>query len=417
MRLFFSWVLASSMALVGAAQNTWSEEPSRSGEPVGADDWCRRATVRLRADAADGKSSVGSGTVFHRDANACYVLTNAHVAGRRIGATVAVELWNAGHQSRPVEGRMVLASYVPGGERDVAVVRIANENLGAYRPPVVPLAADDCPIAGGRVWSIGCGGGRWPTAFEGFVRRLGQASRTVQFVPMPAGGRSGSALFDWSGGHPRIVGLIAWRSTPDGGHSLDGRDETHGHGIAMTHREVWRALRGQPSTGEAPAVYHVEPSAGVFERDRGSGANRGCPEKFSGNPPGSCPGKLPGICPGKCPHGLSNGEPAGRLFPSLPAGPNGDASPLPWGLDHEGGGRRIRPLGGLRKALSDRFWTRAIEEVWPALVGVLVALHLLQRRLTGLADRLGGWLQSLQPPRRKSRATTPRRRSTKGAKR
>ncbi len=90
---------------------------------------------------------------------------------------------------------------------------------------------------------------RWPRAFEGFAFRLNQSGGdTVHFVPVPAGGRSGSALFDLSGPEPHIVGLIAWRSSAEGDHGLDGRGETHGYGIAMTHQEVWAGLSGRTST-------------------------------------------------------------------------------------------------------------------------------------------------------------------------
>jgi hypothetical protein len=77
---------------------------------------------------------------------------------------------------------------------------------------------------------------------------------------MPAGGRSGSAIFDVNGGEAQIIGLIAWRSTDSGGHGLDGRGETHGYGIAMTHQEVWAGLSGKQTTS---AVLLVPPPDAV----------------------------------------------------------------------------------------------------------------------------------------------------------
>jgi hypothetical protein len=209
-----------------------------------AHDMCREATVRIR-----NGSSMGSGTVFRESSDSFYILTNAHVAGTDLGNRVEVEFWRDGHQSRPVSGDTVAVAYIPRAYRDIAVVRVPKQSLGSYEPPVIPLAGSQDSVNYQNIFSVGCPSGRWPTAFEGFaLRRQANGGDTIHFVPMPAGGRSGSAIFDVQSRRPSIIGLIAWRSTDEGGHGLDGRGETHGYGIAMTHQEVWAGLSGRQTT-------------------------------------------------------------------------------------------------------------------------------------------------------------------------
>jgi len=211
---------------------------------------CREATVRIR-----NGSSMGTGTVFREGDDAFYVLTNAHVAGTTLGNRVQLEFWREGHQSKPVGGETVAVAYIPRAYRDIAVVKVPKSVLGNYKPPVVPLAGSQDSFDYQNIFSVGCPSGRWPTAFEGFaLRRQANGGDTIHFVPMPAGGRSGSAIFDVNGREPTIIGLIAWRSTDEGGHGLDGRGETHGYGIAMTHQEVWAGLSGRQTTASVLLV-------------------------------------------------------------------------------------------------------------------------------------------------------------------
>jgi hypothetical protein len=213
-------------------------------------DTCREATVRIR-----NGNSMGSGTLFRESEEHLYVLTNAHVAGTGLGNRVQVEFWREGHQSRPIEAETVAVAYIPRAYRDIAVVRVDRRALGGYRPPVIPLADSQDSFNYQNIFSVGCPSGRWPTAFEGFaLRRQANGGDTIHFVPMPAGGRSGSAIFDVKGGEAQIIGLIAWRSTDSGGHGLDGRGETHGYGIAMTHQEVWAGLSGKQTTSSVLLV-------------------------------------------------------------------------------------------------------------------------------------------------------------------
>ncbi len=329
-------VLVGMLMIAGLCNAGYCEDPH---------DLCRAATVRIR-----NGSSLGSGTVFRDSDSSLYILTNAHVAGTRLGNPVTCEFWIRGHQSHPIPGITVAVSYVPGGYRDIAVVRIDRSQLQGFRPPVIPLADPNQPASYDALYSVGCPSGRWPTAFEGFsLRREQSAGDTIHFVPMPAGGRSGSAIFDVLGKAPRIVGLIAWRSSEEGGHGLDGRGEGHGFGIAMTHHEVWAGLRGQ----EQPSSQQLLPPRGMVQTQYvqpSPAAPRAPPSgtKGAGEPIRDSPRKdipatgrendvillysdpvavgpnptPPQTMDGDCPGGQCPPSPVppqdGRLFPSLP---------------------------------------------------------------------------------------------------
>lgn len=232
---------------------------------------CHAATVRVRAG-----NSMGSGTVFRETEQACYVLTNAHVVGQRLDARCSVEFWRTGYQSSPVPATVVAVAYAKQGNRDVAVLRVMRAALGGYDPPSIPIAPAEQRPDYRYLYSVGCAAGRWPTSFEGHGIELQQSPASVlKFVPQPAGGRSGSGIFDVSGSWPAIVGLLTWRS--DGGdHSFDGRGEDGGHGMAQTHVEIHAALAGRPQTSR-PLMkidgQYVEPAAYVI---RGVCDGQGC---------------------------------------------------------------------------------------------------------------------------------------------
>ncbi|QDT60634.1 hypothetical protein SV7mr_31580 [Stieleria bergensis] len=250
--LLAAWIIGDSIRSTKAILLALTLAVAAPGFAIAGDlhDTCREATVRIR-----NGNSMGSGTLFRESEEHLYILTNAHVAGTGLGNRVEVEFWKAGHQSRPIEAETVAVAYIPRAYRDIAVVRIDRRALGNYRPPVIPLAGSQDSFNYQNIFSVGCPSGRWPTAFEGFaLRRQANGGDTIHFVPMPAGGRSGSAIFDVNSGEAQIIGLIAWRSTDSGGHGLDGRGETHGYGIAMTHQEVWAGLSGKQTTSSVLLV-------------------------------------------------------------------------------------------------------------------------------------------------------------------
>ncbi len=211
---------------------------------------CIKATVRI--SQRDGRStSWGSGCVFHKDSNSLYILTNHHVSGGQ-GNQVGIEFWLDGHMSKVMPGVVVASRYVEDYHRDIAVVKVQTSLLGGYVPPAIPLALPSDPVEVHGVCSSGCPNASWPNLWVGHViRRDTGSGDAVHFIPTPAGGRSGSALFDKECN--KIVGLIAWRynskDTPYST-SMDGKNDSDGYGIAMTHKEIWNTIRGKsPSAG------------------------------------------------------------------------------------------------------------------------------------------------------------------------
>lgn len=314
---------------------------------------CRAATVRVR-----NKSTVGTGTVFRHSDQHVYCLTNAHVAGVNLGNQVSVEFWRLGHQSRQVPGETVVVSYVRGAYRDVAVVRVDRRFLGDYLPPVIPIEADGTAADYARLYSVGCAAGRWPSAFEGFgIAKPNVAGDVLHFVPTPAGGRSGSGLFKLDGDWPTIIGVIGWRSASAADHSFDGFSEAHGYGIAMTHREIWAALRGdEPRSSYVPFLSDLAPP-GVVQcqaTDKGSPDEKRAKTKTGSGGDGSvvlefsdpialAPDAVPlqaydaygqGYCgPNGCPpQNPQQPQERDRLFPSLPVPPR-----------YDGGGQVVAP--------------------------------------------------------------------------
>jgi len=156
-----------------------------------------------RVTATDG--GMGTGCVFERSAGHLFILTNAHVAS---SPTVECEFWRDGHLSRPLPAEVIARDV----HVDAAIVRIGEAVFQGRLPRVVQLAARGSRLLpGATITSVGCAGGRWSTGWKGHV--LADDGREVRFVPPPANGRSGSALFDPHG--QKIVGLIKARTMDD----------------------------------------------------------------------------------------------------------------------------------------------------------------------------------------------------------
>lgn len=164
---------------------------------------CIDATCRITAEGG----ALGTGCVFCRGEGKVFVLTNAHVVGR--STTVHCEFWSQGHQSVPLQGRV----QARDASVDAAIVVICETMFAGRLPPVIPLAVvGDEPPAMAAVFSVGCAGGAWSTGWKGHV--LGyESDGSMVFLPPPANGRSGSAVFDAEG--TRIVGLLRARASDD----------------------------------------------------------------------------------------------------------------------------------------------------------------------------------------------------------
>jgi len=188
-----------------------------AGAARAAIDDCIDATCRITA--ADGGR--GTGCVFELSQDRVYVLTAAHVVGR--SRQIECEFWRHGHRSSPLAGQVTARDEAA----DAAIVMLSQAAFGGVLPTAIPLAPRDHVLRPGQpVVSVGCAGGSWATGFKGHV--LGYRGADLVFVPGPANGRSGSAVFDATG--ERIVGLLRARSMDDS------------HGFATSVQALYRAF-------------------------------------------------------------------------------------------------------------------------------------------------------------------------------
>jgi hypothetical protein len=189
---------------------------------------CIDATCRITAP--DGGR--GTGCVFALGPDRVYVLTCHHVVGNH--AAVECEFWSRGHQSRPLPGRVIARSAAA----DAAVVVLDAALFEGVVPPAVPLAPPGRAVRPGETLaSVGCAGGRWATGWKG--HSLGSDADNLYFLPPPADGRSGSAVFDAEG--TTIVGLLRAR-TGDGAVGIaTSADAIHRAFGQQSHQTIWRA--------------------------------------------------------------------------------------------------------------------------------------------------------------------------------
>ncbi|MGA2621675.1 MAG: trypsin-like peptidase domain-containing protein [Thermoguttaceae bacterium] len=218
---------------------------------------CLEATCRITAH--DG--SCGSGCVLAIDRGQVYVLTAAHVVAD--ASAVRCEFWRQGHQSQPLPGSVVRR----WPSADAAVVGVAESAFGGMPPAAIPLAAPGRTIRPGETLaSVGCAGGSWSTGWVGHA--LVCAGDDLHFVPAPANGRSGSAIFDADGRH--ILAVVRARSGDNSEgiatsvqaiyRSLDADDQQMSAAPVVEIGHHWRdasatqTLTGTPATGTGPAT-------------------------------------------------------------------------------------------------------------------------------------------------------------------
>lgn len=186
------------------------------------------ATVRIFA--RDG--SLGSGSIFSKTEKEVLILTNAHVAGGT-NASVKVEFWYQGRLSKKVPAVVVKSLLSNRTDHDYAVVSVKAEDLGSYFDVLSPIPLAEAAFTPdfSKLFSAGCPQGTWQTHWIGHgTEALGE--QAVKFVPMPANGRSGSAIYQvLEGGGVVQVGVITYRTKSPG---KDGTSETDGEGIAQT---------------------------------------------------------------------------------------------------------------------------------------------------------------------------------------
>lgn len=227
-------------------------------EAEGAISDCFDATCRVLVD----QDPPATGCVFEISDGKVFVLTNAHVVGS--AKAVRLEFWCRGHKSLPLDGTVI--ARVRNDEVDAAIVSLDESHFAGRLPKAISVAPRNYELELGQtIISIGCSGGSWPTMFTGHVLSDDNLDEnldpfTLEFFPPPAGGRSGSAIFDAEG--TMIVGLLYARA--DTG-DKNGRPVSYGH--ACTLESLYKHL-GEP---------------GAYRTTHTGGAN--CP---------NCPG---GMCP------------------------------------------------------------------------------------------------------------------------
>jgi hypothetical protein len=288
-------------------------------------DDCIDATCRITV----GNGGRGTGCVFHIEQGWVYVLTAAHVVGQ--DPAPRCEFWRQGHQSLALEGRVL--ARAENTLCDAAIVVLPAAQFGGAPPATVSLGLPGEELRPGTtITSVGCAHGGWSTGWKGHVRR--QEGGEIYFVPPPANGRSGSALFDATG--RRIVGVIRARTA----------DNTTG--IATNITTVAQALHlvaRMPSTSADRGLMTAGPGAALVQCPGNS-----CPapipfllpyryrEQFRQMPapPGPAPAPSPRPSPGS--------QPAWPTLP-VPASPPTDLAPI---------AERLDKIDGLLRQMQER---------------------------------------------------------------
>lgn len=200
---------------------------------------CVDATCRVYG----ATGAVGTGCTFDETGEEYLVLTNAHVVGQGEGGEVACEFWRNGYSLGRVKAQVVREWRSASPSRDIAIVAVSKKNL-SEAAAIVPLGPRGVSLESRTVLSVGCAMAKWPTAWKGHV--LEADGGIVSFVPTPADGRSGSALFNEDGS--MIVGLVTWRSADNA------------YGIAMHLGEIYAAFDGQTTS---PLLSHETGAGGI----------------------------------------------------------------------------------------------------------------------------------------------------------
>lgn len=184
------------------------------------------ATVRVTVG-----NDCGSGTIVGRDSNgAAIVLTNAHVAGTKIGRVVNVQRWNQDGDTEKGQGRIISAGYSKGLNVDFALVLCGTPFANGVRP--IPLA-DRYPD--GPVTTCGSPRCEWPSMQT--IKMDKKSGQILIWKPQAISGRSGSSLIDYNP-EPRVIGLITW-----GG---------QGQGLGQSTPFILEAIKGKmPMSFEA----------------------------------------------------------------------------------------------------------------------------------------------------------------------
>ncbi|MBX9790172.1 MAG: serine protease [Pirellulales bacterium] len=292
------WAAAAGLALLAAthARGDWTA-----------------SVCRIRAGRG-----LGTGAIFAQDATAWYILTNAHVAGRR-GNRLQVEFFNAaGQQHPPLPGEVVWSQFAPhmiGYARDAAIVRVRR--FPSFAPEILTLDDGSYPPApGDAVLSCGCPEGRPPKLLQ--ARIVAAGPQVFDFRPAGLPGRSGSPILSADG--RRIIGLLTWGNDEQGSAQTAANIRAAFAGI-RPRLGAWRrtSQRSYPASDPPPARLERGP--------RQWHPGEWHPGEFAEQPPPLVPIRWPFTCPrcgrgsteADCPNcgpggGRTGGRPGGGEF-------------------------------------------------------------------------------------------------------
>ena len=193
-----------------------------------SDDVDRLARVTLATCRCTVSGGCGSGTIVGRDADGnSLILTNAHVAGTQRGRRVNVQRWELDGRSERGTATIIASGYSRGLSVDFALLRASN----GFGAAVIPIPLADRFPDGKHATNYGCPRCEWPSLQT--VQFTDRESQVLRWRPEAIGGRSGSAIVDYSGvnGSPVVVALLTW----GGG----------GEGLGQSSPFVIDALRGR----------------------------------------------------------------------------------------------------------------------------------------------------------------------------
>lgn len=172
-------------------------------------------------------NSCGSGSVVGHYQGGSLILTNAHVAGTRVGREVKINTQDHGD----LVGRVIMAAYSDKTLTDWAIVFV--EGFQSIKP--VPLSKNR-PT--GSHYTTGCPRCVWPVVSTDITTKdVDDDSPLWRWTPNAIGGQSGSGV--WSDSDNFQYGLLTW--------------SWGGFGAGQMTSEIYRQARGQTVAG-APRI-------------------------------------------------------------------------------------------------------------------------------------------------------------------
>lgn len=200
------------------------------------------------------QNSCGSGSICGEDSTGTYVLTNAHVAGTRVGRKVRVDIQQEG-VSQPLskDATVVMAGYSDRTQTDWAVLRIAGWSATSYGIKPVKLSKQK-PSVQKSYYTKGSPRCVWPLRSTDITPVDMQPNMPLwRWRPNSIGGQSGSGVY--SDENNLQYGLLTW--------------SWGGLGAGQQTAEIYRQARDKTTSG-LPRVDGLEELAKQNYDDEGT---------------------------------------------------------------------------------------------------------------------------------------------------